>query len=62
LDPAVLFSNSENKKEASRILESYGTGAGHIFNLGHGILPDTPVENVETLIEFVRAKSQEYHI
>jgi uroporphyrinogen decarboxylase len=63
LDPVVLFSNTEKiKKEAARILESYGTASGHIFNLGHGILPNTPVENVETLVEFVRSKSQEYHL
>lgn len=56
LDPVVLLSNPEKiKSETSRILENYGGGAGHIFNLGHGILPETPVENVKTLVDFVKS-------
>ncbi len=55
LDPVVLFSNSQKiKSEAARILESYGNSPGHIFNLGHGILPGTPVDNVQTLVDFVK--------
>ena len=41
------------KKEVKRILETAGGRPGHIFNLGHGILPNTPVENVAALVEMV---------
>src|SRR5215203_2655540 len=40
MDPTVLFAPREKiREEAERVLQSYGTGAGHVFNLGHGILP-----------------------
>ena len=54
LDPVVLFANQDVvRREAARVLEQAGGRPGHIFNLGHGILPETPVENVIALIEFV---------
>jgi uroporphyrinogen-III decarboxylase len=40
-----------------RVLKQAAGRAGHIFNLGHGILPDTPVENVLALVEMVRELS-----
>ena len=50
LDPAVLFGPQEHIRQTTReILEQLG-GVGHILNLGHGILPGTPVENAETFI------------
>ncbi len=53
-DPARLRTNSEViESEVKRVLES-GGGTGHIFNLGHGILPDTPIESVHTLVDAVR--------
>ena len=62
LDPAVLLSNPDTvKREAQRVLESYGRGSGHVFNLGHGISQHTPPENVSALIETVRALSGSYH-
>ncbi len=62
LDPAVLFSNPERiRSEARKTLERFGKGNGHIFNLGHGILPETPVENVRALVEFVKTESKEFH-
>ncbi|MCH7819661.1 MAG: uroporphyrinogen decarboxylase [Candidatus Marinimicrobia bacterium] len=62
LDPVVLLSNPEKvREETIKVLEAYGKGNGHIFNLGHGILPETPVENVKTLIETVRSESPEFH-
>lgn len=58
LDPTVLFAPKEKiRKETERVLQSYGEGGGHIFNLGHGILPKTPVENVQYLVECVRELS-----
>ena len=54
LDPVVLFAKQEVLREqAKKILEQAGGRAGHIFNLGHGILPETPVENVIALVEMV---------
>ncbi len=54
LDPAVLLQSKEIiKKETCRIVEEGRKLKGHIFNLGHGILPETPVENARFLIELV---------
>ncbi|HEY9166997.1 MAG TPA: uroporphyrinogen decarboxylase [Candidatus Kryptonia bacterium] len=54
LDPAVLFARPEIiKARAKKILEEAPAGK-HIFNLGHGILPNTPVENVRVLVDFVK--------
>jgi uroporphyrinogen decarboxylase len=55
LDPAVLFAPlPELKMRVHEILKRTGTRPGHIFNLGHGILPETPVEHVKAVVEFVR--------
>lgn len=55
MDPAVLFSNKETiTKTAQNIIEEGKQCAGHIFNLGHGIMPQTPVENVKHLINTVK--------
>ena len=56
LDPVVLFANQAVlRRETTRVLEQAGGRPGHIFNLGHGILPETPVENVIALVETVHA-------
>lgn len=56
LDPTVLLASSEVvRREALAVLHAAGGRAGHIFNLGHGVLPQTPVENVLTLIETVKS-------
>jgi len=61
LDPALLFADwKELKTRAEDILRQAGGRAGHIFNLGHGILPETPVENVKALCDFVREQSAEF--
>jgi len=58
LDPVVLLSSIDViKEEAKRILDRAGNRPGHIFNLGHGILPDTPVENVVALVDMVHEYS-----
>ena len=63
LDPCVLFAPKEKiREETERILRGYGDGAGHIFNLGHGILPKTPVENAKYLVNSVKELSIKYHV
>jgi uroporphyrinogen decarboxylase len=58
LDPVLLFAKwKEIKTRAEDILKRAQGRPGHIFNLGHGILPETPVENVKTLAEFVQEYS-----
>jgi len=58
LDPVLLFADwKELRARAEDILLRAGGRAGHIFNLGHGILPETPVENVKNLARFVQEHS-----
>ena len=58
LDPTVLFAPREIAyKHAQRILEQAARRPGHIFNLGHGILPETPVDTVQAVIDFVHEAS-----
>lgn len=60
LDPvALLASWRELEFRANRVLEQAGGRPGHIFNLGHGILPNTPVENVRRLVDFVHERSEQ---
>jgi uroporphyrinogen decarboxylase len=51
LDPAVLFAPQEHIRETTKEILGQLGGVGHILNLGHGILPGTPVENARTFIE-----------
>jgi len=54
LDPVILLGSVDLiEKEVKRILNEAGSRPGHIFNLGHGILPNTPVENVAALVDMV---------
>lgn len=58
LDPVTLFAEQDFiHEQARRILERAGGRPGHIFNLGHGILPETPVDNVIALIDSVHQLS-----
>lgn len=62
LDPCVLFAPKEKiRQETERVLERFGSGSGHIFNLGHGILPTTPVENTQYLVSCVKELSVKFH-
>jgi uroporphyrinogen decarboxylase len=62
IDPTVLFAPKEKiRQETERVLQSYGAGAGHVFNLGHGILPKTPVENTRYFVECIKELSVKYH-
>jgi len=57
LDPAVLLTTPEIiQAETRRVLNSFGDGPGHIFNLGHGITPEVPPEHVEVLVQTVRSE------
>lgn len=56
LDPVALLGPREEAERKTRgILEQAGGRPGHVFNLGHGILPETPVENVAAIVEAVHA-------
>ena len=58
LDPAALFAPPQRVREAARkVLDSFGAEPGHVFNLGHGIQPRTPVESVAALVDEVKAYS-----
>jgi uroporphyrinogen decarboxylase len=59
LDPLVLLAEPEIvRREAERTLADYGPAPGHVFNLGHGIVPSTPPENVAALVAAVHAASR----
>ena len=45
----------------TQLFEQYGTGSGHILNLGHGITPQVPPENVTAFLECVHRLSPNYH-
>jgi uroporphyrinogen decarboxylase len=58
LDPVLLFADWKTvQARAEEILRRAGGKPGHIFNLGHGILPETPVENVKALAQFAQQHS-----
>ena len=60
LDPAVLLGTPELiKSQATRILTKTKGRVGHIFNLGHGMLPETPPQNVIELVKFVHESTQD---
>ncbi len=63
LDPVLLFAEwNKIKQRAEDILRQAAGRSGHIFNLGHGILPETPVENVKALARFVRDQSPSFKV
>ena len=62
MDPTVLYGSEEKiRNEVKRILSNYGNGTGHIFNLGHGILPDIKPENAKFFIDTVKQESKNFH-
>lgn len=62
MNPAHLLTSPEQiQQEVLRVLDSFGHGSGHIFNLGHGITPDVPPEHVAVLIDAVHDLSKSYH-
>lgn len=62
LDPAVLYAGPDTiKQNVERILENFGHGSGHVFNLGHGIQPAVDPEHAGILIDAVHELSKKYH-
>ena len=62
MDPMTLFAPAATiEREVKRILERFGRGAGHVFNLGHGVSQHTAPEHVQALVEAVHAHSLEAH-
>jgi len=62
MDPMALFgTRAAIEREAQRVLDSFGAGPGHVFNLGHGISQHTPPESVATLVAAVHARSVGAH-
>ena len=57
LDPAILLAGPDATRAAARDLLARVPAEGHIVNLGHGILPETPIESVEALIEVVHGEA-----
>lgn len=63
MDPAILYSTKDRiRQEVATILDNYGPGSGHIFNLGHGIHPDIPPDNVKILVDAVHELSRTKHM
>lgn len=62
MDPSVLYASPQAiRAEVSRILASYGSGNGHVFNLGHGITPEVDPAHAGAFIEAVHELSAQYH-
>lgn len=67
LDPAILFAPEDVvRSEARKVMEDFGkmegSGAGHVFNLGHGINQFAPIESVQALVDEVHSYSRQFHI
>ncbi len=62
MDPSILYASpSRIRAEVKEILQAFGTGTGHIFNLGHGITPEVNPEHVATFVDSVHELSPQYH-
>jgi len=62
MDPTVLYANPQAiRQEVANILKSYGSGTGHVFNLGHGITPEVDPANAGAFISAVHELSAQYH-
>ena len=63
MDPSMLYAGPERiREEVSIILDSFGQGNGHVFNLGHGIHLDVPPENAKIFVDAVHELSEPYHL
>lgn len=62
MDPITLYAPpAVIRDKVGRILQNYGHGSGHVFNLGHGILPDINPEHVKAMVDAVQELSPQYH-
>ncbi len=63
MDPAMLHATPERiRQEVAKILDGFGSGSGHVFNLGHGITPDVDPEHAGAFINAVHDLSKPYHL
>lgn len=62
MDPSILYASPERiREEVKQVLASYGSGTGHVFNLGHGIHQTIEPDHVKVLVDAVHEMSTEYH-
>ncbi|EDN75587.1 uroporphyrinogen decarboxylase [Mannheimia haemolytica PHL213] len=62
MDPSVLYASPERiEQEVKNILAGFGNGSGHVFNLGHGIHLDVPVESPKVFVDAIHNYSKQYH-
>ncbi len=62
MDPSMLYASPARiREEVAAILEGYGAGAGHVFNLGHGITPGVDPDHVTAFVDAVQELSPQYH-
>jgi len=62
MDPSILYASPARiRDEVARILADFGTGDGHVFNLGHGITPGVNPDHVAAFVESVHELSEQYH-
>ena len=57
LDPVLLLAGGPELARGAREIIASLSGGAHIFNLGHGILPQTPIEHVQVLVDLIRGRS-----
>ena len=63
MDPSILYASPARiREEVATILQGFGQGTGHIFNLGHGIHLDVPPENAKIFVDAVHELSRPYHL
>lgn len=63
MDPSALYATPERiEQEVKHILAGFGNGSGHVFNLGHGIHLDVPVESPKVFVDAIHHYSKQYHL
>ena len=62
MDPSLLYASDDAIRDGViRVLESYGDGPGHVFNLGHGIHPEIDPAKVGVMVDTLREHSPRFH-
>ena len=63
MDPSILYASADRiRAEVGTVLESYGTGNGHVFNLGHGVHQHIEPDKVAVAVDAVHELSRQYHL